>query len=318
VWVILRRLIPEALELVTTNADHWHPDFVMKLWITFHPQLASAPSQQVFIVPAKETEPCGSVRFEALFEAAPRGSLPSNLSQLGIGRRANKKPRPIIAGQGCVGSDTKLLCMRFCCRTGSTPRHPDTLSLFLYQYKVIPPSRAGHGIFTTKHFLFRLQIKGISTWRRSYAFSTMSRSMDIRNPTPRHPSKIEHYPGGQTLPTPKATDFKPGALLGSVSSELGLRKYLESNGRTLVVTADKNGPGSVFERELPDADVVISQPFWPAYLTADRIARTKKLKLAITAKHRLRSCRPSGRDRSSEIAVGLMMMHGGVMTSRAC
>jgi formate dehydrogenase len=29
--------------------------------------------------------------------------------------------------------------------------------------------------------------------------------------------KIEHYPGGQTLPTPKAIDFQPGALLGSVS-----------------------------------------------------------------------------------------------------
>lgn len=94
---------------------------------------------------------------------------------------------------------------------------------------------------------------------------------------------IEHYPGGQTLPTPKAVDFKPGALLGSVSGELGLRKYLESNGHTFVVTADKDGPGSVFERELPDADVVISQPFWPAYLTADRIAQAKRLKLAITA-----------------------------------
>ena len=32
--------------------------------------------------------------------------------------------------------------------------------------------------------------------------------------------KIDHYPGGQTLPTPKAIDFKPGALLGSVSGEL--------------------------------------------------------------------------------------------------
>ena len=38
------------------------------------------------------------------------------------------------------------------------------------------------------------------------------------------------YPDGQTLPTPKAIDFKPGTLLGSVSGELGLRKYLESNG----------------------------------------------------------------------------------------
>src|SRR6202045_4153604 len=95
--------------------------------------------------------------------------------------------------------------------------------------------------------------------------------------------KLERYPGGQTLPTPKAIDFKPCALLGSVSGELGLRKYLESNGHTFVVTADKDGPGSVFERELPDADVVISQPFWPAYLTAERIAKAKNLKLAITA-----------------------------------
>ena len=95
--------------------------------------------------------------------------------------------------------------------------------------------------------------------------------------------KIDQYPGGQTLPTPKAIDFKPGALLGSVSGELGLRKYLESNGHTFVVTSDKDGPGSRFERELPDADVVISQPFWPAYLTAERIAKAKKLKLAVTA-----------------------------------
>ena len=94
---------------------------------------------------------------------------------------------------------------------------------------------------------------------------------------------VERYPGGQTLPTPKAIDFKPGALLGSVSGELGLRKYLESLGHTFVVTADKEGPNSVFERELPDAEIVISQPFWPAYLTAERIARAKNLKLAITA-----------------------------------
>jgi len=41
---------------------------------------------------------------------------------------------------------------------------------------------------------------------------------------------IERYPDGQTLPTPKGIDFVPGSLLGSVSGELGLRKYLESNG----------------------------------------------------------------------------------------
>jgi formate dehydrogenase len=95
--------------------------------------------------------------------------------------------------------------------------------------------------------------------------------------------KLERYPGGQTLPSPKSIDFKPGALLGSVSGELGLRKYLESAGHTFIVTSDKDGPNSRFERELPDAEVVISQPFWPAYLTTERIAKAKKLKLAITA-----------------------------------
>lgn len=95
--------------------------------------------------------------------------------------------------------------------------------------------------------------------------------------------KIERYPEGQTLPNPSGIDFKPGALLGSVSGELGLRKFLESRGHTFVVTSDKDGSDSVFERELVDAGVVISQPFWPAYLTAERIAKAKKLKLAITA-----------------------------------
>jgi formate dehydrogenase len=95
--------------------------------------------------------------------------------------------------------------------------------------------------------------------------------------------RIEHYFDGQTTPTPTAIDFTPGELLGSVSGELGLRRFLEEQGHTLVVTSDKDGPDSVFERELPDADVVISQPFWPAYLTAERIAKASHLKLAVTA-----------------------------------
>ena len=95
--------------------------------------------------------------------------------------------------------------------------------------------------------------------------------------------RIERYPDGQTTPTPKKLDFAPGELLGSVSGGLGLRKFLQGLGHTFVVTSDKDGPDCVFERELPDADVVISQPFWPAYLSAERIAKAKKLKLAITA-----------------------------------
>ncbi len=95
--------------------------------------------------------------------------------------------------------------------------------------------------------------------------------------------KLERYPDGQTLPTPEKIDFKPGQLLGCVSGGLGLRAFLEKLGHNVIITSDKDGPNSVFEKELPDADVVISQPFWPAYLTKGRIAKAKKLKLAITA-----------------------------------
>ena len=94
---------------------------------------------------------------------------------------------------------------------------------------------------------------------------------------------ITAYLGGQTVPSPSGIDFTPGELLGSVSGELGLRSFLEADGHTLVVTSDKDGDESVFARELVDADVVISQPFWPAYLTAERIASAPNLKLAITA-----------------------------------
>jgi len=95
--------------------------------------------------------------------------------------------------------------------------------------------------------------------------------------------ELSGYPGGQTLPSPKGIDFTPGHLLGSVSGELGLRRFLEERGHTLVVTSDKDGDDSAFDRELADAEVVISQPFWPAYLTAERIARAPELKLAVTA-----------------------------------
>jgi len=68
-----------------------------------------------------------------------------------------------------------------------------------------------------------------------------------------------------------------------VSGELGLRKYLESNGHQLVVTSSKDGADSVLDRELRDAEIVISQPFWPAYMTAERIAKAPKLKMIVTA-----------------------------------
>jgi formate dehydrogenase len=95
--------------------------------------------------------------------------------------------------------------------------------------------------------------------------------------------RLEKYPDGQSMPSPHAVDFNPGELLGSVTGELGLRSFLEKGGHQFVVTSDKDRPGGVFERELTDTEIVISQPFWPAYLTRERIAKAPKLKLALTA-----------------------------------
>ncbi|MCJ2131156.1 NAD-dependent formate dehydrogenase [Methylobacterium sp. E-045] len=95
--------------------------------------------------------------------------------------------------------------------------------------------------------------------------------------------KIERYSDGQTLPTPKAIDFQPGTLLGSVSGELGLRPYLEGLGHELIVTSSKEGADSVLDQHLHDAEIVISQPFWPAYMTKERIEKAKKLKIIVTA-----------------------------------
>ena len=95
--------------------------------------------------------------------------------------------------------------------------------------------------------------------------------------------KIDKYPDGMTLPSPNGRDFKPGELLGCVSGELGLRKFLESNGHQLVVTSDKDGDDCTADKELVDADVVISQPFFPYYLTRKKMESAPNLKMAITA-----------------------------------
>src|SRR5262250_642761 len=87
--------------------------------------------------------------------------------------------------------------------------------------------------------------------------------------------KLSHYPDGQTLPTPSKIDFTPGELLGSVSGELGLRKFWEEAGHEFVVISGKDGADSAFDQHLVDADVVISQPVWPAYLAAERINKAK-------------------------------------------
>src|SRR5208282_3952861 len=137
------------------------------------------------------------------------------------------------------------------------------------QIERVSPGNEERGEITMSKILCVLYDDPVTGYPTSYA----------RDSIPR----IDHYADGQKTPSPAAIDFTPGQLLGSVSGELGLRKFLEANGHSLVVTSDKDGPNSRFERELVDADVVISQPFWPAYLTAERIAKAPKLKLAITA-----------------------------------
>lgn len=94
---------------------------------------------------------------------------------------------------------------------------------------------------------------------------------------------IKSYPDGSSLPSPSKIDFIPGEMLGCVSGALGLREFFEEGGHDLVVTSDKDGSDSEFEHHLPDADIVISQPFWPAYITKERFAKAPKLKLALTA-----------------------------------
>ena len=95
--------------------------------------------------------------------------------------------------------------------------------------------------------------------------------------------KLEKYPDGMTLPSPKGRDFTPGELLGCVSGELGLRKFLESNGHEFIVTNRQDGDGCEADKHIVDTDIVISQPFFPYYLTKERIAKAKNLKMAITA-----------------------------------
>lgn len=53
---------------------------------------------------------------------------------------------------------------------------------------------------------------------------------------------------------------QPG-LLGTTENELGLRKWLEEKGHTLVTTSDKEGSSSKFDQELVDAEVIITTPY---------------------------------------------------------
>lgn len=84
------------------------------------------------------------------------------------------------------------------------------------------------------------------------------------------------YKGGQ------AAKNQP-RMLGAAENALGIRSWLEGRGHQFVVTDSKEGPNSTFAREIKDADVLITTPFHPGYLTRELMATAKNLKLAVTA-----------------------------------
>jgi formate dehydrogenase len=72
-------------------------------------------------------------------------------------------------------------------------------------------------------------------------------------------------------------------LLGTTENALGLRPWLESLGHEYVVSSSKEGASSDFQKHLKDAEVLITTPFHPGYLTRELIETAKNLKLCITA-----------------------------------
>ncbi|KAI0822169.1 NAD-dependent formate dehydrogenase [Trametes gibbosa] len=72
-------------------------------------------------------------------------------------------------------------------------------------------------------------------------------------------------------------------LLGTVENQLGIREWLESQGHEYIVTDDKEGPNSVFQKELKDTDILITTPFHPGYLTRELVNKAPNLKLCVTA-----------------------------------
>ncbi|KAI0949611.1 formate dehydrogenase (NAD+) [Taiwanofungus camphoratus] len=72
-------------------------------------------------------------------------------------------------------------------------------------------------------------------------------------------------------------------LLGTVENQLGLRQWLESQGHEFIVSDSKEGPDSDFQKHIADAEVLITTPFHPGYLTRDLVNKAKNLKICITA-----------------------------------
>lgn len=81
------------------------------------------------------------------------------------------------------------------------------------------------------------------------------------------------YPGGiAAKETPE--------LLGCSENALGIRDMVEARGHELVALTD---PESGLDEHLPTTEVIIATPFWPAYITKERIDQAPNLRLLLTA-----------------------------------
>jgi formate dehydrogenase len=81
------------------------------------------------------------------------------------------------------------------------------------------------------------------------------------------------YPGGAA-----AKDVPE--LLGCAENALGLREFVRSRGHELVSTTET---GPALDAIIADATVVIATPFWPAYITRERLAKMPNIQLLLTA-----------------------------------
>lgn len=78
---------------------------------------------------------------------------------------------------------------------------------------------------------------------------------------------------------PEAVEGQDNQLLNT-DKAIGLKSFLQDKGHELVILKDGKED---LDKHLEDMEVVISAPFYPAYMTKKRIEKAPNLKLAITA-----------------------------------
>lgn len=87
------------------------------------------------------------------------------------------------------------------------------------------------------------------------------------------------YPGNEHKVEFGELEGQP--IPGSADGEIGLREWLEGEGHELVTTTDREG--GELEENLRDADILITTPFWPVYVTKEMMENAQNLKLILTA-----------------------------------